>query len=144
MKLELTDQEANFLMRALVHNYAEDQEDFKGDGRCYGTCQGLIDKLWHDNYKLFKVFEQSRKDKWAKENRITDYLFMGSGEFSIVKKNQLHKRIEQAVSVLGGMQQNGGMGTDFDEESDKQDRQALKEIALDVLTAFGLTVEDLK
>ncbi len=144
MKLELTDQEADFLMRALVNNYAEGQEDFKGDGRCYGTCQALIDKLWHDNTKLFKVFEKARKDKWAKENRITKYLFMGNGWHSLVEGNKLHKRIDCAINMLGGMQQNGGMGTEFDEESDKKGKQTLKEIALDVLTAFGLTVEDLK
>jgi len=32
----------------------------------------------------------------------------------------------------------------FDEASDKQDKQDLISVAKDVLTAFGLTVDDLK
>jgi hypothetical protein len=143
MKLELTDQEAEFLMRALVDNYAEDNQDFESDIVDAGTCGLLIGKLCRES-KMIMAFRNARKNKFGFKDRITDYLFMGAGWHSCVAKNKLHKRIEYAVSVLGGLQQNGGMGTDFDEESDKQDKQALKEIALDVLTAFGLTVEDLK
>lgn len=69
---------------------------------------------------------------------------MGAGWHSIVNRNKLIKRIVFATSILGGMQQNGGMGTEFDDAADKEDRQSIKEIALDVLTAFGLTIEDLK
>jgi hypothetical protein len=143
MKLELDDKEAEFLMRALVHNHAEDNQDFESNIGDTGMCGLLIGKLCREP-KMITAFRDARKSKFTFKDRITDYLFMGNGWHSLVKKNELHKRIEHAAGILGGLQQNGGMGTEFDEESDKQDKQALKEIALDVLTAFGLTIEDLK
>jgi hypothetical protein len=132
-------------MRALVNNYASDNQDFDstdiGDG---GTGALLIGKLVQADFKLHKTYSQARNQKWADSEKVKDYLFMGAGWHSIVAKNKLHRRIDCAVSALGGMQQNGGMGTEFNEEYDKKDRQTLKDVALDVLTALGLTVDDLK
>jgi hypothetical protein len=145
MKLELTDQEAEFLIRVLVSNHAEDNQDFESNITDTGTGGLLISKLLNaSEYKLMTAYKEARKDRWADNNRITDYLFMGNGWHSIVERNKLHKRIDAATGWLGGMQQNGGMGTEFDEEWDKRGKQFIKEVALDVLTAFGLTVEDLK
>lgn len=36
------------------------------------------------------------------------------------------------------------MGTEFDELADKQDKLSLIRVVLDILIAFGLTIEDLK
>lgn len=145
MKIEISDKEAEFLVRALVNNYAEDEQDFDhkdiGDG---GISSLLIGKLVQADFKLHTTYSNARRFRYSEQARIDKYLFMGAGWHSTVLKNRLHRRIESAVSALGGMQQNGGMGTEFDEESDKKDKQTLKEVALDVLTAFGLTVDDLK
>ncbi len=145
MKLELSDKEAEFLMRALVNNHAEDNQDFdNSDIGDRGVCSLLIGKLVQADRKMYEAYNQARKLKWSENQRVKDYLFMGAGWHSIVSRNKLHRRIDIAVSALGGIQQNGGMGTEFNEESDKQDQQTLREVAQDVLTAFGLTVDDLK
>lgn len=144
MKIELDDRQAEFLMRALLLNYAEDNQDFESDISDRGVGSFIIGKLCQADFKMYDVYNTVRDLKRQEKNRINDYLFMGAGWHSLVAKNKLHRRIDQAVSALGGMQQNGGMGTEFDEESDKKDKQTLKEVALDVLTAFGLTVDDLK
>ena len=144
IKIELSDKEAEFLMKALINNHAEDNEDFSeniGDG---GTCVFLIGKLVQADRKMYNFFYEFRKSRFGQKERFKDYLFMGAGWHSIVNRNKLIKRIVFATSILGGMQQNGGMGTEFDDAADKEDRQSIKEIALDVLTAFGLTIEDLK
>lgn len=145
MNIELTDKEVEFLMRVLLNNYAEEQQDFEQDNISdIGISAFLIGKLVAGKSNLRKLFYQIKDERFLVQDRITQYLFMGAGWHSLVAANNLHKRIRQAIYILGGMQQNGGMGTEFDEESEKQDKQSLKEIALDVLTAFGLTVEDLK
>jgi len=83
------------------------------------------------------------KSRFEDKGRIKDCLFMGNGWHSIVNRNKVIKRIILATSALSGIEQNGGMGTEFDEVSDKKDRQTIKEVALDILTALGLTIEDL-
>lgn len=144
MKIELSDKEAEFLMRVLVSNHAEDVQDFDqniGDG---GTGSLLIGKLVQADRRMYDAFDEARQSRFGDKERIKDYLFMGNGWHSIVNRNKIIKRIVLATSALGGMEQNGGMGTEFDEESDKQNRQIIKEVALDVLTALGLTIDDLK
>lgn len=144
MKIELSDKEAEFLMRVLVSNHAEDEKDFDQDIIDCGTGSLLIGKLCQADFKMYNIFNKARTSRYGDKERIKDYLFMGNGWHSIVNRNKLIKRIVLATSALGGMEQNGGMGTEFNDESDKQDRQTIKEVALDVLTALGLTVDDLK
>lgn len=144
MKIELSDKEAEFLMRALCNNYAEDDQDFDQNDICdRGICNQLIGKFIYRN-NLYDLYHQIMNEKYSAKDPINKYLFLGAGWHSLVDKNKLYKRLEYAINHLGGKQQNGGMGTEFDEESDKQDKQALKEVMLDVLTAFGLTMDDLK
>ncbi len=144
MKIELSDREAEFLMRVLVSNHAEDVQDFEQDISDGGVSSLLIGKLVQADRKMYEAFNKARQSRFGDKERIKDYLFMGSGWHSLVNRNKVIKRIVLAGSILSGMQQNGGMGTEFNEESDKQDKQSLKEIAIDVLTALGLTVDDLK
>lgn len=144
MKIELSDKEADFLMRALIDNYAEDNQDFESDISDTGICSLLIGKLVQADRRLMNAYYQARKSKFSNQERIKDYLFMGNGWHSIVNRNKLIKRIVLATSALGGMEQNGGMGIEFNEESDKQDKLTIKEVVLDVLTALGLTIDDLK
>lgn len=146
MKIELDDKQADFLMRALINNFASLEEDFEKDdyiGTC-GIAGLLIGKLVQADPKLRLRFCEIKDDMWKKDTSKTQYLFMGAGYHSSIMLNKLHKKIQYAAGILGGMQQNGGMGSTFSEDSDKQDKQSLKEIVLDILTAFGLTVDDLK
>lgn len=144
MKIDLSDKEAEFLMRALVSNHAEDDQDFEPDIGDSGVGSLIIGKLVQADRKMYDAYNNARKSRFGSKNRIKDYLFMGAGWHSLVNRNKLIKRIVLATSTLGGMQQNGGMGTEFNEESDKEDKQLLKEVALDVLTALGLSLDDLK
>lgn len=152
MKLELNDKEARFLVRALVDNYAENEEDFdskllrpSSEG---GMSSRLIGKVvsasFNSGSKLYDVFTNARHDKWSENKPLNKKLFMGAGHHSLVDVNKLHRRFEFAVGQLGGMQQNGGMGTEFDEELDKQGTQDIKDVLKDFLFAFGMTPEDLK
>lgn len=144
MKIELSDKEAEFLIKVLINNYAEEDQDFGQDIGDSGTGALLIGKLVQADRKMQDVYSKVRKSRFADVGRIKDHLFMGNGWRSIVNRNKVIKRIVLATSVLGGMEQNGGMGSSFNEETDKQDRQTIKDIALDVLTALGLSANDIK
>lgn len=143
MNIDFSEKEISFLMRTLANNYAEDYEDFDpcniGDT---GTAGLLIGKLIHAK-GAYKAFTEARKEKYLKEP-INEKLFMGTGNVSIVKANRLHKRLRFAFSELGGMEQNGGMGTEFDVEADIESAQNIKDVIKDMLVAFNLKPEDLK
>ena len=144
MNIDLSDKEAEFLLRALINNYAEDYQDFEQNISDTGICGLLIGKFISKNYNLMSSFRRAREDKFGEKERIKNLLFMGTGWHSIIMKNKLHKRLEFAVGQLGGIQQNGGMGTEFDEELDVQAKQDIKFVLQDMLIAFGLTPDDLK
>lgn len=143
MKIEITKEQAAFLIRTLECNCAEEQSDFDpkmiGDRGPGGM---LIGKLVHGYPGLMDVYYEAKKNRITKDP-INKYLFMGSGYHSLCLLNQYHKLLNYAAYVLGGMQQNGGMGTEFDEQSDKEDKGTLKRILKDFITAFGLTPQDL-
>lgn len=143
MNVDLSEQEISFLMRALVNNYAEEHQDFDPKNISdTGVAGLLIGKLIH--FKgAYKAYVEARKEKYLQEP-INEKLFMGTGNVSIVKANKLHKRLRFAYSELGGLEQNGGMGTEFDVQADVEGRQAIKDVIKDMLVAFDLKVEDLK
>lgn len=145
MKIDLDDKEIDFLIKALVNNYASDQNDFDplniADS---GTCYMVIGKVVSQSRK-HKLFSATRDDRYTVvKTPINKKLFMGAGHHSIVAKNLLHKRLEFAAYQLAGIEQNGGMGTEFNEESDKQEKEDIKDVMRDLLVAFGLTADDLK
>lgn len=142
--MNFSEQELNFLIRAVVKNYAEDFEDFETpDITDIGVVGTLIPKLIWNHKNGYNIFLKSRKEKTLNKP-IKEKLFMGSGYHSTVRKNNLHKRLEFAIHELGGMEQNGGMGTSFDEVFDAEGKQNIKEVVQDIMIAFGLTIEDLK
>ena len=143
MSLEFSEQEIKFLMRALVNNHAEDYGDFDSRNIAdHGIAGLLIGKLIHAK-GAWEAYTNARKEKYLKEP-ISEKLFMGTGNVSIVRKNQLHKRLEFAISELGGLEQNGGMGTEFDTEMDIEGRQNIISVIKDMLVAFNLKTEDIK
>lgn len=144
--MKFSDKEVEFLIRALVSNYAEDERDFDPqDITDHGMAHQVLGELMAtDQYrKGHQHYRQANKERCSGE-AITKKLFMGSGNYSIVAKNKLHRRLEFAISELGALEQNGGMGTEFDIEMDKECRENIKNVIGDMMVAFGLTVEDLK
>lgn len=95
---------------------------------------GLIHHLSapeHNEYCKEKLFDGKKK------------LFLGSGPYSLVDINNLHKRLNFAISELGGEQQNGGMGHEYDEQSGKEAEQNIKDVLRDIIHAFGYEPGDL-
>lgn len=145
MNIELNEKELEFLIRACVLNYAEQRGDFEKDIGDYGICEKLIQKLCAvGKSTAYKTRDDALNSKWSEKEPLNKKLFLGAGWYSIIDINHLHKRLQYAVSILGGMQQNGGMGTEFDEQSNIEDKQTIKDVIKDMLMAFNLTVEDLK
>lgn len=146
MKIELSDKQAEFLMRALLQNYAATEEDYDGKEGLGASSTGefIIGKLVAADFKLHNTFCTIKDERWKKRDPLNRYIFWGNGYHSSVSGNYLHKRLQQAFITQGGMQQNGGMGTEFDEQSDKEDKATLISVAKDILVGLGLTVDDLK
>lgn len=63
-------------------------------------------------------------------------IFMGAGEHSMLNCGLLFGRLEEALSILSGMQQNGGMGSEFDEDSDRKGDERLEAIVRDMAMAL--------
>ncbi len=146
-KLNLTDKEIEVLVRVLKNNFAEEPSDFELGDRSESHVTSILDKLMNvsahaENY--FDELNQNRKSEPIRKWPFLKTLFLGSGWHSIICCNLLHKRLQHAFSVLGGMQQNGGQGTEFDEQSDKEDKQAIKDVLNELLWAFNLVPDDLK
>lgn len=142
MKIELTDEQARFLIRVLENNYGEEQSDFDpkniGD-RGLGSL--IIGKIVGAG-KLYDYYNEVC-DAQFKSRPLNKKLFLGSGWYSKIDINQLHKQLAFAISELGGEQQNGGMGTEFDEESSKEAEQNIKAVLRDIVHAFGYKPSDL-
>jgi hypothetical protein len=143
MEIKLTDEQISFLIRAVVNSYAEDIIDHKSnDITDFGTNREVLGILIANRH-LRDVYSQARKDNSMKDS-LGKKLFMGCGWCSIVDKNKLHRRLEFAVSQLGGIEQNGGMGTEFDENAQREMEEDIKGVIRDMLMAFDLKPEDLK
>ena len=90
--------------------------------------------------RLSKVIENERLFE-PDVDSITDRhfarsIFVGNGNLSYAKLQLLHQKLDKAYCIIGGMEQNGGMGTQFDEESHKQDSEDLKSLVDDIITAL--------
>lgn len=144
MQIDLDDKEVEFILRCLMLQYAEDHDDFSGDISSNGLSYKLFGKIIRQSKMDFDDAYKMIRNLRVLKTSIGEYLFMGAGYHSTILLNKLHKRLSYAGYVLGGMQQNGGQGSEFDEASDKEDKQSLIDIVKDMLVAFGLTVEDLK
>lgn len=63
-------------------------------------------------------------------------VFMGGGAHSERDCGLLFGKLEEALTVLSGMQQNGLMGYEFDEDSDREDGERLEAIVRDMAMAL--------
>lgn len=145
MKLELTDDEAKFLMRALVHSYAENESDYftaKNISQS-SPVELLVGKLVSKYYSLQEVYYEARKERFSGQEPFGKRLFLGSGFHSLLDINKIFRRINYAIRELGGEQQNGGMGTEYDEQSAKEADQGIKGVLKDLIFAFGYEPKDL-
>ena len=149
MKIELTDKEVEYLARLLELNYADRPEDFPSDhdlGTPNPSYNSLFSKLMHAAHKTFQsTWREVRKERFSlKENCFeTKRLFLGAGYHTSFQIAQLHKRLAFAASELGGEQQNGGMGTEYDEQSGKEAKENIKSVLRDIIHAFDYKPEDL-
>lgn len=149
MKINLTSDEIAYIVRLMELNYADRREDFQSTldiGAHNPQYDSLTNKLMQVDYKTFTstVKEVSKEVSSFKENIFKDkVLFLGAGYHSSIRIAQLHKRLQYAVYELGGEQQNGGMGTEYDEQSGKEAAHGIKEALRDIIAAFGLTAKDL-
>ena len=92
------------------------------------------------SHEIYRKANQSR----YLEDPIKEKLFLGCGWCSSVNVNYIHKRLQFAVSQLGGMEQNGGMGAEYIEQEDIDAKKNIKDVILDIMIAFDMKLEDLK
>lgn len=151
MKIDLTEKEVAYLARLLELNYADRPEDFTADldiGRHNPNYDSIFSKLMIADRGTFQsIWKEVRKERFEeKDNCFKDKnktLFMGAGFHTLFQLAQLHKRLSFAASELSGEQQNGGMGTEFNEQSSKEAEQNIKDVLRDIIHAFGYTPGDL-
>lgn len=141
MNIELTEKECIVLIKILLSNFADLGKDIYED-RCF------VEKLMWKLGKLIKFcFDDDlvRKQNYEESSKRLTFgkLFCGAGYHSQIACNQIHQRLNYAISTLSGAQQNGGMGSDFDEEEDKQSREDIKNVMKDLLIAFNISPEEL-
>ena len=140
--VEFTKKELNALLRALTYCYAAESEDYEKPEDLANTSifDSIIGKIvYSDRVSMHKEYSNIRNKRWKHEcKELTSPLFMGAGYHSILYLNEIHKQINQASSILSGMQQNGGQGTEFDYKSQEQDEKAIMQIARNILVALGV------
>lgn len=143
MKIDLSNKEIEFLIRALVCNFAENRSDFNLENITdSGICGLLIGKLSLTPGNI-KHYNNVRIEKYNAKNKFGKKLFMGNGNHSTVDLNYLHKRLEFAVSSSSVMEQNGGMGEPFNQEMDLECKQNILNVIKDLILAFDVNIEDL-
>jgi len=135
--IDLTEEEVKFLIRALVSNYASDERDFDMTNIADSGVESVILGKLLSSRDLMDTYDEARKEQTLKEP-LNKRLFLGAGNHSIVFLNKLHKRLTYAAHELGGMEQNGGMGTEFDEAFQEDGEKNIKLVINDILIAFGL------
>lgn len=141
MKIELSEEELEFLIRVLRNNYGENETDFNEDIFSNGINDLLLGKLISGSRCGIEYFNTTRTHRLL-DTSLNQFIFWGNGWKSKVLGNKLHKRLAYAFNVQSGMQQNGGMGASFNEESDKKDKISLYLVIKDIMTALGVTLEE--
>lgn len=147
----LTEKQIEFLIRALVLNYAETSNDFKpNDIVSSGPASLLIGKMAQfmpdsgdEKYELCDKIYYAAEDSRYLKQKINKRLSMGAGNISTVALNNLHKRLNFAACQLAGREQNGGMGHEFDEKRDAEEKQDIIDVVKDIMIAFDLKIDDL-
>jgi len=63
-------------------------------------------------------------------------IFLGNGEHSVAQKQLLHQQLDHALMLLCGSQQNGGMGSYFDQEVEEESQQEIHNVVADLVMAL--------
>ena len=142
--IDLTDEQCDYLMRILINNYGSINEDYANYTSYDEPSNHLIELLVSKNIELQKSLHKIRDLKFKMKESLNTKLFCGAGFHSSLMINDLHKRLEYAVCMLSGMQQNGGQGTEFDKNYDKEAKQSLINFIKDMMFAFDVSMDDLK
>jgi len=142
MNIDLSDNEIDFLIRAIVSNYGQKSKDYGLDISSRGIGAEIIGKFVILNKKYRAIYSNARKDSEFFEP-INNKLFCGSGWLSILHIAHLHKRLESAIDNLCTIQQNGGMGTEYDEQLEFKCRSEIKSIVKEIMFALDVSVKDI-
>lgn len=139
LALSLTEEELIHIIDVLENNFAMINPhgvDYRNS--VFDRLQGKIFSSVMRQFNVHDTWNKIRKNRYEKENCFADKpIFMGAGMYSNYDCSLLHKRLRYALNVLGGKQQNGGQGTEFNEQSDKEDESLIKETLRDIIAAFG-------
>ena len=76
--------------------------------------------------------------KSAKEKKVNDVIFLGSGTHCLPQIRTLHEKLDGAIESLGGEQQNGGMGSEYDPKSAIEHKELCINVITDMIAALGL------
>lgn len=143
MKIELTDEQIEFLIRSVVLSYAEKDSDFKSNDIVDNGPSGrIIGKLVSNLERFEDAYYDARKQRFVTD-RVNKNIFMGNGWRSTVAANILHKRLAFALGELSVIERNRDMGTMFDEDLNKRNIKNIKDVLNDIIFAFNLTPKDL-
>ena len=111
---------------------AEALEDCMSLLECYLTRVDVHDVNFYMDHKQRTEIARRPRSLDGKDGPI----FMGAGGYSVALCNLLHARLDYALSELSGMQQNGGMGSEFDEASDINAKRIIHEVIDDIKVAL--------
>ena len=138
MNIDLSKEEIEFIIRALVCSYAEKDSDYKSEElTTSGPAGFLIGKLCCTR-DFHRAYNEARNEKYSQKASLNKELFLGNGWHSQVDCNNLHKRLEAAFAAYGIIEQNGGMETQFNDKLDRECKKTLLDFVKDILVAFNL------
>jgi hypothetical protein len=80
--------------------------------------------------------------------KFTKIIFLGSGKYSLQEVQKLKDRLDEAIIILGGLQQPGhpesAKEARLEEEWYNNEKSELKDAVIDIVTAFGVTPKELQ
>jgi len=145
MKIDLTDEEINWLYQAMDCHY--NLLPYNGDW-FNDSIPEVIKQKFIATFKMDYDIMRSRAHKYCEENCFADHnLFLGNGIHSANEASMLHKRLAYATMMLGGLQQSGRPETKEQAEREelylKEGEQKIKTALKDIIAAFGYKPEEL-
>ncbi len=82
-----------------------------------------------------QIWDEYDKSKFDKRIFFQP-IFLGSGSWSENLVDKLHARLDYAISMLGGQQQNGGLGSEYSEKEEQEAKTSIVEVVKDIKTAL--------
>ncbi len=144
MKVELTEKQVNFLIRAALNSYAEKDSDFDIDldsgGIAFDAARALVACGGASALETF----QSARVGAAEPAPIYKRLFMTGGWLSKVAANRLHRRLQFAMQQQANLERSGTLGPELDSPEDKVARINIRRVIVDLMLAFDLNIEDFR